>query len=80
MMMSKTEPNKNRLLFLHNSASMGGAEYSDPAFCRETGQWLESLIQRSLLISGTSERDRYMFFNGQRQKVRFLIDKICREK
>jgi glycosyltransferase involved in cell wall biosynthesis len=28
MMISKTEPDKNRLLFLHNSASMGGAEYS----------------------------------------------------
>jgi hypothetical protein len=41
---------------------------------------MESLIQRSLLISGASERDRYIFFNGQRQKIRFLIDRICREK
>lgn len=62
-------------LFTINSLNI-----TDQAFCRETRQWLDTLIQRSLLISGASERDRYIFFNGQRQKIRFLIDKICREK
>ncbi|MDR1552683.1 MAG: hypothetical protein LBS69_04375 [Prevotellaceae bacterium] len=62
-------------LFTINSLNI-----TDQAFCRETRQWLESLIRRSLLICGASERDRYLFFNGQRQKIRFLIDKICREK
>jgi hypothetical protein len=62
-------------LFTINSLNI-----TDQAFCRETRQWMENLIQRSLLISGASERDRYIFFNGQRQKIRFLIDRICREK
>jgi hypothetical protein len=62
-------------LFTINSLNI-----ADQAFCRETRQWLESLIQRSLLITGASERDKYMFFNGQRQKIRFLIDRIYRDK
>jgi hypothetical protein len=62
-------------LFTINSLNI-----TDQAFCRETHQWLESLIRRSLLISGASEKDRYVFFNGQRQKIKFLMDRICRGK
>jgi hypothetical protein len=58
-------------LFTINSLTI-----TDQPFCRETYQWLNHLIKRSVLVCGASEKDRYLFFNGQKQKIRFLIDKI----
>jgi hypothetical protein len=49
---------------------------SDERFCLETENWLLNLIQRSTLISRSSEKERYKFFQTQKQKIQFLIDKI----
>ena len=48
----------------------------DQRFCREMENWLLSAIQRSTFITGAAEKHRYKFFNGQRQKITYLVDKI----
>ncbi|MCL2073702.1 MAG: hypothetical protein FWH18_07265 [Marinilabiliaceae bacterium] len=48
----------------------------DKKFCVETESWLTKLSQRSVLLCGSSEKDRIKYFNSQRQRVRFLMDKI----
>jgi len=48
----------------------------DRRFCREAESWLHSAIQRSTLITGAAEKLKHKFFNGQRQKISYLIDKI----
>ena len=53
-----------------------GLRFSDERFCRDIEHWLQNLVQRSTLISGSSEKERRKFFNGQRQKIEFLMDQI----
>jgi len=48
----------------------------DLQFCHEIENWLNSAIQGSTLISGSSEIQRYQFFNRQRQKICALMDKM----
>ena len=48
----------------------------DKNFCIETEKWLTKLTQRSVLLCGSSEKDRIKFFNSQQQKVHSLIEKI----
>ena len=48
----------------------------DKEFCQETENWLTKLSERSAMLCGNMEKERFKFFNAQRQKVRFLIDKI----
>ncbi len=53
---------------------------TDRQFCSETENWLDHLARRSTLISGASEKERHKFFTSQRQKVRFLIDRISNQQ
>ena len=48
----------------------------DQRFCRETEHWLNTAIQRSTLITEAAEKFKYKFFNGQRQKISYLMEKI----
>lgn len=48
----------------------------DKDFCQETENWLNKLSERSAMLCGNMEKKRFKFFNNQRQKVRFLMDKI----
>ena len=56
--------------------TINGLRTTDEFFCRELENWLENTEQRAILISGASEKERYKFFSGLKQKVRVLIDKI----
>jgi hypothetical protein len=56
--------------------TINGLNISDVRFCKETEDWLNNLVKRATLISGTSEKERFKFFNSQKQKVRNLIEKI----
>ena len=49
---------------------------SDREFCIETEKCLTKLAQRSVLLCGSSEKERVKFFNSQRQKIRSLMEKI----
>lgn len=61
-------------LFTINSISI-----SDERFCHETEHWLKSSAKRATFICGASEKGRYKFFHGQRQKIRLLMDRMERE-
>ena len=49
-----------------------------PAFCNQVDRTLRNLMKKSTLVSGTSEKERYRFFNGLREKVKLLRTKIGR--
>ena len=47
-------------------------------FCEETEFFLQKLIQKSILISGVSEKQRHQFFSGINVKIAKLLEKITR--
>ena len=49
---------------------------SNKIFCKETENWIKHLFHRSILISGTSQKERHKFFNLHRQKINVLQKKI----
>jgi len=49
---------------------------SNPNFCRETEQWLQNEIRKSLPISGVAEKQRYQFFQKIKQKIDRLAGKL----
>ncbi|GHU62216.1 hypothetical protein FACS1894123_02790 [Bacteroidia bacterium] len=44
--------------------------------CRESEKWINDLILKSTLISGTSVKERFRFFQTSKNKIESLIDKI----
>lgn len=49
-------------------------------FCKDTEEWLQNLIKKSILISGSSEKQRYRFFSKALASVKKLIEKIENNK
>jgi hypothetical protein len=49
---------------------------TNPAFCDQIDKTLRNLMQKSTLISGTSAKERYRFFNILHEKVNTLRIKI----
>ena len=45
-------------------------------FCNETAKWINDLISKSILISGVSTRERYLFFQSSKNKIDALINRI----
>ena len=45
-------------------------------FCLEMFQWIEDLISKSILISGTAAKERSIFFKTSQNKIDVLINKI----
>ena len=48
--------------------------------CAETEKWIDDLILKSNLISGTSAKERTRFFNTSSNKIDTLIEKISKMK
>ncbi|MCL3780229.1 hypothetical protein EMN47_07465 [Prolixibacteraceae bacterium JC049] len=46
------------------------------AFINETERWIKSAINKSLLLTGASQKERHKFFNQQECKVNSLINRI----
>jgi hypothetical protein len=44
--------------------------------CSESEKWINDLILKSTLISGTSVKERFRFFQTSKNKIENLIDKI----
>ena len=44
--------------------------------CLETQKWVEDLISKSILISGTSGKERFRFFQTSKNKIESLINKV----
>ena len=45
-------------------------------FCQEASMWVHNLIKKSTLISGTSEKERYKFFNDMIKKTETIKLKV----
>ena len=52
---------------------------NNPAFCDQIEDSLRNLMQKSTMISGTSAKERYRFFNSQHEKVKVLRQRIERD-
>lgn len=50
-----------------------------PSFCADTQLWLDNLTRKSVLISGSAEKNRYRFFKTANTKLKRLLDKIFEE-
>lgn len=48
-------------------------------YCSKTEEWLDSLIKKTTLISGVSEKTRHQFFNKMFRSIDGLIKKIREE-
>jgi len=48
----------------------------DQTFCSETSQWIETLKEKSILISGLGEKQRYIFFESIFENLERLKRKI----
>ncbi len=46
------------------------------SLCDETEKWVNDLISKSILISGTSVKERFRFFQTTKNKIEGLIDKV----
>ncbi|MCX6248006.1 MAG: helix-turn-helix transcriptional regulator [Bacteroidetes bacterium] len=49
---------------------------TSPVFCDQIDKSLRNLMQKSTMISGTSSKERYRFFNALHEKVRLLRCRI----
>ena len=53
---------------------------SNPGFCRETEQSLKSIIKKSTLISGVSEKQRQQFFRKALDDIHLLKGKVVGDR
>lgn len=51
---------------------------TNESYCNKTDEWLNSLIKRSSLISGISEKQRFQFFRKTYKQIDELIEKITK--
>lgn len=49
---------------------------TDLNFIDDTQQWIENLIQKSTLVSGIGEKQRFQFFKGLEKKVEVLFERL----
>ena len=49
-----------------------------PTFCTESEAFLQSLMQKSILLSGVSEKQRHLFFSKIQQKAHRVLDRISK--
>ncbi|MDR1454044.1 MAG: hypothetical protein LBJ01_00155, partial [Tannerella sp.] len=79
------DPGSNIILARHGSEwactvklyAVNSITTSNAALCDSTRKWINNLILKSTLISGgTSERERFRFFQASKDKVEALIRKV----
>lgn len=56
--------------------STNGMITHDPVFCEETEKWVNNILRKSVLISGSSQKERHVFFKTLQQNVERLIDRL----
>ncbi len=55
---------------------INGMSTHNSFFCMETEKWISGIIEKSLVLSGSAERERFLFFQSMRKKVIDLIGKL----
>lgn len=61
--------NNNNYLCYIQLFSINGMKTYNPNFCKFTEKWINNIIKKSTLISGSAQKSRYLFFKTIRQKV-----------
>lgn len=56
--------------------SANGMIIRDLSYCRETEKWFYKHLDKSTLISGSSQKDRHRFFKSLRDKVEQTVDRL----
>ena len=70
---------KKRIVFLSHNITDTLAS-SDEVFCEQTERFLNNLISKAPLLSGSSARERDRFFNQMADKIKALKEKIIRNE
>jgi len=71
----KRDQPTNCIIKLYSINSMTTA---DSDFWNESMMWIENDMQKSILISGSSQKESFKLFNLLNKKVRYLIERIER--
>jgi len=71
----KRDQPTNCIIKLYSINSMTTA---DSDFWNESMMWIENAMQKSILISGSSQKESFKLFNLLNKKVRYLIERIER--
>ena len=72
-MLVKKDENMSCILKLY---TINGIVTENEAFCRETEKWINDLILKSTLISKTSSKEKFRFFQTTKNKIDELRNKI----
>ena len=56
--------------------TINGLNIDDEKFCQMVENWIYNLTRRSILISGTSEKEGFKFFDSQKQKIKLLMESL----
>lgn len=59
--------------------TVNGIVTSNYVFCEETEKWIRSVISKSLCLSGSSDRERFIFFQKLKNRINNLLDKFVRQ-
>jgi len=66
--------NKNRAIICIHTYNI--LTTTNPVFISETKRWLNTFLKKSVLISGTGERQRFSFFHQAYEKIESIKKKI----
>lgn len=56
--------------------SASGMIIRDQVYCQETEKWFYNLLDKSTLISGSSQKERHRFFKSLRDKVEQTVERL----
>ncbi|GIV28458.1 MAG: hypothetical protein KatS3mg027_2272 [Bacteroidia bacterium] len=69
------EKNQKPILSFISFNTLNSLSTSNEIFCREANLWVKNLIKKSTLLSGTSEKERFKFFNEMIKKSEYIRQK-----
>ena len=56
--------------------TINGLNIVDEKFCQMVENWIYNLTKRSVLISGTSEKEGFKFFDNQKEKIKHFMKSL----
>ncbi len=69
------EKSQKPILSFISFNTLNSLSTTNEIFCNETSNWIKNLIKKSTLLSGTSEKERYKFFNEMIKKTEYIRQK-----
>jgi len=56
--------------------TINGIFTSNEYFCSEVKKWMKDTMTKSIFLSGASAKERFKFFQGIKNKINNLLEKI----